>query len=303
MDWQKIAEIVIGTVIGAVASAITLGILGFFWGFITGQWKGTKEYIHTLARFIAENWRLVLGLLVLAVAARLSFSLTGLLWVGVSLLTLGVVASSVFIGAWLHRSIQSAQQDQSESIFYDADFCDWEQYDEDAVSQYGEHPRIGRCCLRKDSLADPQGAYKKLQGRIDSGFVFSGWLRRDELSDSNNNRLALEDVNYNGYGFSVSHSRQVMWIERRERGRVVSRYLTKPANCNVALGQWYRFEFVVREGGRFELCLYSESGSHLSPRIIGSDTMFRGFDRVAVRGGYPYYVDELEIRTLPQSQA
>jgi hypothetical protein len=175
------------------------------------------------------------------------------------------------------------------------DFAGWQQYGQGRVSRSDEiTPRSGAFCLRKDSAGDPSGGFRQLPRPVDLGLVFSGWIYSPERrAGGRADRLAVEDRDFDGYGFCVDHGSDAVWIERRDRGRatVIGSRVTFAA----PIGEWYRFQFYMKTGGRFQLNLHSRSGDDLLTIPEAVDGRHSSFDRIVVHGGFVYYVDELKL--------
>lgn len=128
--------------------------------------------------------------------------------------------------------------------------------------------------------------------------MFSGWIYHpDEETGAESDRLAIENSDYNGYGFTVGHRNDKVWIERRVDGKSKP---IKDAIVDVAApkDQWFRFEFFVESDGYLRLALYDSSGQRIGDVAAQGAAEYSEFDRVTIHGGYPYYVDELKIDLL-----
>ena len=174
-------------------------------------------------------------------------------------------------------------------------FNDWRQYEEGSVSHSNEIPAYsGTFCLKKDGASDPNGGFRELARHADLGLVFSGWIYSPESrAGGRADRLALENSGFDGYGFTVDHGSNRVWIERRESGRPT--LIGSTVSLTPPLGEWYKFEFYMRIGGRLQLILCRRSAEVIlaTPEVV--DTTYTSFDRVVVHGGFPYYVDEIKI--------
>jgi hypothetical protein len=186
---------------------------------------------------------------------------------------------------------------ESQVIFRDRfdSFKDWQQYGNGSVSQSKEiPPYFGTFCLKKAGASDPNGGFRELGKHLDLGLVFSGWIYSPEKrAGGKADRLALENSSFDGYGFAVDRNRNRVWIERRENGRPSP--ISSMISFTPPVGQWYKFQFYVKTGGRLQLNLYSRSGEELLSTGDVRDEKYTSFDRVVVHGGFPYYVDELRI--------
>jgi len=185
-------------------------------------------------------------------------------------------------------------------LFYDQfdTFIGWSKYDEGGVSQSTEFYHAGTHSLKKHSNNDPNGGFKEIGRSIGLGIAFSGCMYRPTKQGGGQaNRLAIEDRHFNGHGFAVDNDKNTVCIERRDGGQR-TRIGSEAALDSPLLDQWYRFEFYMRRGGEFGLEFHSHSGEKLVEIAAVLDSKYTEFDRVAVHGGFPYYIDELRIRTL-----
>ncbi len=173
-------------------------------------------------------------------------------------------------------------------------FEGWEQYLEGRVSHSKEvSPHIGQFCLKKEHRNDPHGGYKIIGKSIGLGFIFSGWLFRPSgKPGGQGDRLAIEDMEFNGYGFLVDHGANFAVIERRGKG--IASEISKRINFNPPQDAWYQFEFHSSSDGKFELCLNNSQGEKLV-EITAVDSIYNQFDRIVIHGGQPYFVDDIKI--------
>jgi len=193
-----------------------------------------------------------------------------------------------------------SQSKGTQVLFYDQfdAFTGWRKYDKGSVSQSAEFYHAGGHSLKKHDNNDPNGGFKEIGRSIGLGVAFLGWMYRPiKQGGGQANRLAIEDSHFNGYGFAVDNDKNTVYIERRDGGRR-TRIGSESALNSPLLNQWYRFEFRMRTGGEFGLRLYSHSGEKLVEIALILDSKYSQFDRIAVHGGFPYYVDELRIQAL-----
>ena len=183
-------------------------------------------------------------------------------------------------------------------IFYD-DFegTSWQNYERGEVVIITKFAHTGNSCLKKDKNSDPHGGFKRLEQKTELGIVLSGWIFSPSRSTGGlGDRIAVEDEKFNGYGFTVAHNSNLIWIDRRDKG--VATVIGSQINCPVHMGKWYQFKFYMRIGGKFDLRLYDDSGREFFYTKDISDNKYNKFDRVVVHGGYPYYIDELKIEKI-----
>lgn len=212
---------------------------------------------------------------------------------GIILISIGFIALSVI-------SIQELKKRTAEIIFYDdfSEFKDWKPLLNGSVFHSDEKSHSGACSLKKITYNDPNGGYKLISKKVKPNFCFSGWIFRPSGYDGGPaDRLALEDDNGNGYGFVVRHEMNdfFVFIEKREDGigtsfmpglqfRDYSRGLTD---------EWYYFEIQITSTGKIFLRLNHNNKAICQLNV--QDLKYNTFSRVTIRGGNPYFVDDLKI--------
>jgi hypothetical protein len=194
-------------------------------------------------------------------------------------------------------AVQEPTVTKPEVMFQDRTFDSWQQYRNGKVSQSQEQVHRGTYSLKKHHASNPHGGFKEMDNPIGLGVIFSGWIYRPtQRGGGQADRLAVEDSNFNGYGFAVDHLKNVVYIERRKDG--THNRLGSGVKVDPPMDQWYRFEFYMKRGGQFELRLYNHSGDELVTVPDVPDQAYSSFDRVVVHGGCPYYIDDLRIEAL-----
>ncbi len=194
-----------------------------------------------------------------------------------------------------YRSKKNISTSMPELIFleeFDSDWR-WEQYGNGTINRVDQISWSGNSCLIKNRFSDPNGGYKLIGKKITLPFIFSGWIYREDIAEGRwADRLAIEDHDFNGYGFSVSHGNRAIAIERRERGLGVAN--SPLYNPTPPLGSWYHFLMCFGLNGELILSIYDSSGVCLA-NVSWRDNKFQSFDRVVIHGGHPYYIDCLKI--------
>ena len=195
---------------------------------------------------------------------------------------------------------KSVDEASEPSVVFKDDFetpTEWPNFGRGSVIYSSDYSRSGNYSLKKDANTDPHGGYKTISKPISRGFIFSGWIYRPLDGGKNADRLAVEDSEYNGYGFYVEHRRGLLRIERRDNGRdakIVDPIiidLQKVTDC------WYQFLFQVKTDSTLDLHIKSDTGDQLAS-MTATDTKYATFDRVVVHGGYTYYIDDIKIEML-----
>jgi len=193
--------------------------------------------------------------------------------------------------------------DKKELIFSDnfENQFEWKDYKEGIVTRTSKYSHSGKYSLIKDKNGDPNGGYRKLNKKIDfkdyTHIIFSGWIFRPPVISPNlGDRLSILNENFCGYGFFINHSNNKVLIERRDNGR--PKLISNVYNFVPSKGKWYSFEFHLKKVGEFKLILFDENRGIDKEVESYIDTKFTHFDRVAVLGGFPYFIDDLKIELV-----
>jgi len=187
--------------------------------------------------------------------------------------------------------------------FYDdfEEFKGWQAYRGGTIVQSDEVKHSGNFSLKKVVNGDPHGGYK-LIGELLSfdeakEIIFTGWIYRPQLTSPNiGDRLAIENANFNGYGFTINHSRNTAWIERRDKGKPI--VISPIININPLMNKWNRFEFHMKKAGKYSLIIFDEMGGMEATVSSFADNKYLSFTQIAMHGGFPYYIDDIKIEIL-----
>ncbi len=172
----------------------------------------------------------------------------------------------------------------------------WEQYLEGAVARSKDvQAHSGKFCLKKQNNNDPHGGFKRIGQKLGLGFIFSGWIYRpSNQSGGKGDRIAIEDAEFNGYGFGIAHASNFVEIERRDKGAATS--ISNRVQFNPPQDKWYNFELHANQDGKFSLYLNNSRGDRLVA-VDATDSTYNEFDRVTIHGGHSYYIDDIKIIT------
>ena len=208
----------------------------------------------------------------------------------------------------LSKYLPSDEQKVEEIVFYDdfKEFKEWEQYGQGKIEPSSDVAYKGKHSLKKDKYSDPSGGYKKLPKVINRKevecIIFSGWIYRPSeqvRTEGYADRLAIEDENFNGYGFFAGHNGELR-IEKRTEGKdkKLEEVEWKPVE-----DEWYQFKLIIRKD-KLDLYIYNKEGNEIGKIEGVVDDEYDLFDRVVVHGGYVYYVDCIEVKVVksPLSQ-
>ncbi|MFP3861142.1 MAG: hypothetical protein ACLFUW_09995 [Bacteroidales bacterium] len=177
-----------------------------------------------------------------------------------------------------------------------SDFEGWSRFLEGNVIHSDDYSYVGRFSLKKTGFNEPNGGFKKIS-KIRRGFVFSGWIYRPSKTEGGPaDRLAIEDDKGNGYGFIIRHENNsfIMGIEKRTGGVSVESLKAAIVNSEPLIDVWYNFNLHITKRAKIVLTIDCEKKRLAN--IQAEDFEFRSFQRIAVHGGYIYYVDSLKVR-------
>ena len=207
----------------------------------------------------------------------------------------------------LSKYLPSDEQKVEEIVFYDdfEKFEGWKPYGRDdkwgEIEPSSDVAYKGKHSLKKDKYGDPSGGYKKLPKVINRKevecIIFSGWIYRpSDRMGGIADRLAIEDENFNGYGFFAGHKNlSIIAIEKRTKGDPSRRL--KEVEWEPIENDWYKFELIIRKD-KLDLYIHDKDGKVVR-RIEGVvDDEYDSFDRVVVHGGFIYYVDCIEVKIV-----
>ncbi|MEW6769992.1 MAG: vWA domain-containing protein [Bacillota bacterium] len=182
--------------------------------------------------------------------------------------------------------------------FEDADISDWQAFGSGALEFYSD----GNCqALKKTAFCDPNGGYKLLSSPVTDFEVVLFWNRTLYNADCPCNRISIEDANWNGYGVCWVTTSGDFLIERRTGSYPVSITGSVSGNAPCVIGDWYTVRF-IKQGDEFTAELYQgRTLDFFSPLAVASarDSAYSGdFDRLCIRGGYDYLLDNINVATL-----
>jgi len=155
----------------------------------------------------------------------------------------------------------------------------------------------GQFSLKKTGNGDPNGAYKIIGSKFKIGYklialIYSPENRKSAKAD----RIAIEDENFNGYGFNVTPNNKNCQIELRKNGKSIAGYALK--EFNIAKNRWYKVEFTVYKNWYSELKIFDTEEQLLCETKHTFDSEYTSFDRISIHGGVNYNVDSLRIERI-----
>jgi len=153
----------------------------------------------------------------------------------------------------------------------------------------------GTHSIRKDDNCDPNGGYKDLGITIDrSGYalIYRAYRQSGSGTDCYADRVGIEDASGNGYTLNLDHTTPYLAIDRRDSGSAT--VLGKVTISDNLLSEWYMAELVLLPD-KVVARVY-DANQNLIGETSTTDTAHTSFARFVIRGGRPYYVDEIRIR-------
>ena len=175
-------------------------------------------------------------------------------------------------------------------------FTAWSNYNSGVVTQSSTQAHTGTFSLKKTSFDDPNGGTRTIATTNRENLILEVWLYSESPRvGGTRDRIAIVDLDYNGYGFGVSGTGlNTLDVERRDFGvaTIISTVtMVKPENA------WYRVELISNPDNTFTVNAYADTGILIGTITSVADTTYAGpFQRVLVAGGRDYYVDDLVIK-------
>ncbi len=171
----------------------------------------------------------------------------------------------------------------------------WSDIDQGRVEVTTNPVRSGATALRKTANNDPRGGQRPLGTTIGNEWTMSAWVYRpSNYAGGAQDRISVENGDGDGYGVQVIHSGSGgLRIERRTNGsgsNVASTGFNPPED------QWFRVQ-LVRSGSSVVASAFNGAGTLLAT-VSGTNSQHGTFSHVALRGGWDYIVDDLEV-TVP----
>lgn len=211
-----------------------------------------------------------------------------------------LLLSTIFLGISLYLLIMKKSIFlKKEILFFQNSFNNhgWIDINGGGVIHYDDIAYSLNSSLEKISGSYSDGAEKKLDKKIGRDIVFSGYVYRPSRwsKEIPTDRLSIEDENNNGYGFCVYYNSNIANIEIIENGITVG--CSEQKAFIAPKDQFYGFVLLLFKDGLIGLNIYNSYGAKMFS-MSHKDKRFKNFDRIAVRGEAPFYIDELKIETI-----
>jgi hypothetical protein len=176
--------------------------------------------------------------------------------------------------------------------FEDGDISDWTNYSSGEVHIQQD---AGNWVILKTANNDPNGGYVVLPGAISDYEVVIKTKRINE-NGGRQNRYAMEDASFNGYGprmYDFNTLPSDFAIERRTGGSNSGNLVAKSTSA-YEWNTWMTVKF-RKFGTNLTFELYNSSGD-LAEEISVLDSTYTTFDRFVIHGGWEYYTDDILVR-------
>ena len=160
------------------------------------------------------------------------------------------------------------------TVFYD-DFSTWQGWNTYAsgdVEYSSNQSFVGSYSIRKILNNDPNGGYKLLEAPMGREFSFTGRIWRPSTAGGGaQDRLAIENSNFDGYGFRVSATQVA--IEKRTAGVGTDMSSLVNITGDRPEDEWYRFVFTSNADNTFSVTLYNEAGTQIATVTSNVDNL------------------------------
>ncbi|MEM1334371.1 MAG: LamG-like jellyroll fold domain-containing protein, partial [Actinomycetota bacterium] len=156
--------------------------------------------------------------------------------------------------------------------------------------------RSGTTSAHKTTNNDPNGASLPLPVVVTDSFTFEVWVYRpSSFSGGSIDRLGIEDATFGGYTFNADHNGNSLRIDRRDGGNATG--IGVAVTFNPPEDEWYRLR-LQRDGASLSLAAYDTTGALLAA-TSANDGTYTSFDRMTIRGGHDYFVDDVTVTQDP----
>lgn len=155
--------------------------------------------------------------------------------------------------------------------------------------------RYGTTGAKKSAHNDPDGGSIPLDAPVREHWTMSVWVRRPPgWPGGSSDRISLEDANGDGIGMRVARNAvSSLTVEARDGG--TPRALTGPHLLYLPTNAWQEYR-LTRDGSRITAEVIDANATVLATLTAslpaGSPA---SFDRLAVRGGHYYFVDDVLV--------
>lgn len=203
----------------------------------------------------------------------------------------GIIGITMDFGA-----TTSYQQTDEVIDFYDdfETFTGWTTQGTGTVTQSSAQAYAGTYSAYKQTNGDPNGAYKLLTNSVSRNYTLECWIFSEgSRSVGGSDKIAI--VNSSGSGYNLRIDASTIYVEVRTNWSTATTFSS--ASSTRINNVWYRVVFIAYTDSTFRLEVYNSTGTQIGliSQSISNTTHSGPFDRVAILGGYPYYVDNLKV--------
>lgn len=170
----------------------------------------------------------------------------------------------------------------------------WSAYGSGTVAQSNAAQHRGQYALLKSTNADPNGGYKLLGSSVSRDWRIDTWVMSTASGQAAS--LGIENSSYNGYSLSVTFGTGTNNLVIQKRTAGVAATLGTAGSYTLNTNTWYHVVFGSNGSANSLTLQILDANSNVAGSATATDTTYTGAnDRVVVHGGFPYYVDDLNI--------
>ena len=174
-------------------------------------------------------------------------------------------------------------------------FSGWSNFGSGTFTQSSTRSFNGTYSGLKDTAGHGNGGVKLLSEPISRPYRMEMriWTDDSARGSSSSDRIGLLNSSLEGYGLRVPPN--AVGVERYNGGYSSMTTLSESAFSKPQL-QWYKVVLEANADDTFTTTTYLEDGTLVGSHTTAPDTTYTGtFDRIAIGGGYPYYIDDISI--------
>ena len=174
-------------------------------------------------------------------------------------------------------------------------FSGWSDFGSGTFTQSSTRSFNGTYSGLRDTAAHGNGGVKLLSEPISRPYRMEMRIWTDDSirGTTNADRIGVLNSSLEGYGPRVDADNigtETYNGAYNSNATISTSAFSKPQS------QWYKMVFEANADDTFTTTTYLEDGTLVGSHTTAPDTTYTGtFDRIAIGGGYPYYVDDISI--------
>lgn len=169
----------------------------------------------------------------------------------------------------------------------------WSTYGTGTVSESNAAQHRGQYALLKSANSDPNGGSKLLTASVSRDWRIDTWVMSTSAISAS---LGIENSSNNGYSFSVTFGTGTNNLVIQKRVAGAASTLGTAGSFTLNTSTWYHVIFASNSSSNSLTLQIIDSSGNVAATASTTDAAFTGAnDRVLVHGGFPYYVDDLNV--------